>query len=184
MSAQLKNWNDSTRIAIVNETKCKPTNCNQECKRNCPVVAMGKLCIEVTKTSKTAFISEQLCNGCGICVQKCPLKAIKIINLPSGVEKEISHRYHANSFQLHRLPVPRRGKVLGIIGCNGTGKSTALKIIAGKVKPNLGKFENPPDWKTIIKHFRGSELQNYFEKLLEDDLKTCLLYTSPSPRDA
>lgn len=38
-----------------------------------------------------------------------------------------------------RLPMPRPGQVLGLVGQNGTGKSTALKILAGKLKPNLGR---------------------------------------------
>ena len=59
-----------TRIAIVNSDKCKPKKCGQECKRSCPVVRMGKLCIEVAPTDKIAFISEELCIGCGICVKK------------------------------------------------------------------------------------------------------------------
>lgn len=67
--------------------------------------------------------------------------------------------------------MPRPGQVLGLVGTNGIGKSTALKILSGKLKPNLGRYENPPDWEDVIKHFRGSELQNYFTKLLEDDLK-------------
>ncbi|XP_033869738.1 ATP-binding cassette sub-family E member 1 isoform X2 [Acipenser ruthenus] len=29
----------------------------------------------------------------------------------------------------------------------------------------------PPDWQEILTYFRGSELQNYFTKILEDDLK-------------
>jgi ATP-binding cassette, sub-family E, member 1 len=49
--------------------------------------------------------------------------------------------------------------VLGLVGSNGTGKSTALKILSGNLRPNLGAFENPPDWKTILKYFRGNELQ-------------------------
>jgi 4Fe-4S binding domain len=31
----------------------------------------GKLCIEVTPSSKVAEISEELCIGCGICVKVC-----------------------------------------------------------------------------------------------------------------
>jgi ATP-binding cassette, sub-family E, member 1 len=91
--------------------------------------------------------------------------------LPTNLESQITHRYSANSFKLHRLPMPRPGNVLGLVGTNGIGKSTALKILSGKLKPNLGRFDNPPDWEDVIKHFRGSELQNYFTKLLEDDLK-------------
>ncbi|KAJ2741762.1 Fe-S cluster-binding ribosome biosynthesis protein [Coemansia sp. BCRC 34301] len=161
----------NTRIAIVNNDKCKPKKCKQECKRVCPVVKMGKQCIVAESTSKIAQISEDLCIGCGMCVKRCPFGAITIINLPTNLEKETTHRYGANSFKLHRLPMPRPGQVLGLVGANGTGKSTALKILAGKLKPNLGKFADPPEWTEIIRHFRGSELQNYFTKILEDDLK-------------
>lgn len=163
-----------TRIAIVNTDRCKPKKCRQECKRSCPVVRQGKLCIEVMPTSKLAYISEHLCIGCGICVKKCPFEAVCIINLPSNLEKDTTHRYNANSFKLHRLPVPRPGEVLGLVGTNGIGKSTALKILAGKLKPNLGRYSSPPDWQEILTYFRGSELQNYFTKVLEDDLKAII----------
>jgi ATP-binding cassette, sub-family E, member 1 len=146
----------------------------------------------VTPESRLAFISESLCIGCGICPKKCPFSAITIINLPTNLESQVTHRYSANSFKLHRLPMPRPGNVLGLVGTNGIGKSTALKILSGKLKPNLGRFDNPPDWEDVIKYFRGSELQSrfsaigrlegcskcltvvqldYFTKLLEDDLK-------------
>ena len=118
----------------------------------------GKLCIEVKPTDKIAFISEFLCIGCGICVKKCantitvmcldllcrnrcPFEAIAIINLPTNLSSEVTHRYTANSFKLHRLPTPRPGQVLGLVGTNGIGKSTALKILAGKLKPNLGRYD-------------------------------------------
>ncbi|KAF3067446.1 Translation initiation factor RLI1 [Daldinia childiae] len=173
-----------TRIAIVNDDKCKPKKCRQECKRSCPVVRSGKLCIEVAPDSKIAFISESLCIGCGICPKKCPFDAITIINLPTNLETQVTHRYSANSFKLHRLPTPRPGQVLGLVGTNGIGKSTALKILSGKLKPNLGRYENPPDWEDVIKYFRGSELQNYFTKVLEDDLKAVVKpqYVDQLPR--
>ncbi|KAJ1600177.1 hypothetical protein NDA14_003103 [Ustilago hordei] len=163
-----------TRIAIVNSDKCKPKKCRQECKKSCPVVRMGRLCIEVTPTSKIAFISESLCIGCGICPKKCPFDAINIIKLPTNLENETTHRYSANSFKLHRLPTPRAGQVLGLVGTNGIGKSTALKILAGKQKPNLGRYDDPPDWQEILKYFRGSELQNFFTKVLEDNIKALI----------
>ncbi|KAI1840609.1 hypothetical protein JX266_013213 [Neoarthrinium moseri] len=173
-----------TRIAIVNSDKCKPRKCKQECKRSCPVVRSGKLCIEVAPDSKLAFISESLCIGCGICPKKCPFGAITIINLPTNLESQVTHRYSANSFKLHRLPMPRPGNVLGLVGTNGIGKSTALKILSGKLKPNLGRHDNPPDWEDVIKYFRGSELQNYFTKILEDDLKAVVKpqYVDQIPR--
>lgn len=184
-----------TRVAIVKEDKCKPKKCRQECKRQCPVVKLGKLCIgmcsipfisfiqphisilkivEVAPNSKIAFISEELCIGCGICIKKCPFEAIHIINLPKSLDSQQTHRYGPNSFKLHRLPMPRPGQVLGLVGTNGIGKSTALKILAGKQKPNLGRFDAPPDWQEILVNFRGSELQNYFTRILEDNLKAII----------
>ncbi|WVO20383.1 uncharacterized protein IAS62_001678 [Cryptococcus decagattii] len=160
-----------TRVAIISDDKCKPKRCRQECKRSCPVVKMGKLCIEVNPNDKKAFISEELCIGCGICVKKCPFDAIQILNLPTNLESHVTHRYAANAFKLHRLPTPRPGQVLGLVGTNGIGKSTALKILSGKLKPNLGRYDDPPEWQEILKHFRGSELQNFFTKVLEDDIK-------------
>mmetsp|Transcript_14077 Transcript_14077/g.55433 ORF Transcript_14077/g.55433 Transcript_14077/m.55433 type:complete len:611 (-) Transcript_14077:981-2813(-) len=160
------------RIAIVSADKCKPKRCRQECKKQCPVVRTGKLCVEVKPTSKVAWISEELCIGCGICVKKCPFEAITIINLPKNLESQTTHRYGPNAFKLHRLPTPRPGQVLGLVGRNGIGKSTALKVLAGKLKPNLGQYDESPDWTEILTYFRGSELQNFFTKILEEDLKT------------
>jgi len=176
-------------IAIVNIDKCKPKKCDKQCKTNCPVNAGGKHCVTVGKKDKHANISEEFCIGskCNICTKKCPFDAIKIINLPEHLsEKDTSHRYSANSFKLYKLPNPRLGQVLGLVGTNGIGKSTALKILGGKMKPNLGEIspENPwdskgkgirleyeLDWSEIIGHFRGSELQNYFTKLARKQLK-------------
>ncbi len=97
-----------------------------------------------------------------------------IINLPKNLESHTTHRYGPNAFKLHRMPMPRPGQVLGLVGTNGIGKSTALKVLAGKLKPNLGRFENAPDWDEIVTYFRGSELQNYFTRMLEDKLSAVI----------
>ena len=125
-------------------------------------------------TSTICFISEALCIGCGMCIKRCPFDAIRIINLPKGLENQVSHRYGANSFKLHRLPTPRAGQVLGLVGTNGIGKSTALRILGGNMRPNLGDFENPPDWKTVLKYYRGNELQTFFTKMLENNMKALI----------
>jgi len=104
-----------------------------------------------------------------MCVKKCPYNqhgaVIKIINLPEELESDTSHRYGVNAFKLFRLPIPKEGKVLGLIGANGVGKTTALRILAGEIKPNLGRYDDPPDWDEIIRAYRGSELQPFFEKM-------------------
>jgi len=116
-------------------------------------------------------IVEPLCSGCGICIKKCPFNAISIVNLPDELEKECSHRFGQNTFKLYRLPTPSPGIVLGLLGQNGIGKTTTLKILSGEVMLNLGNYENPPDWNEIIRHFRGSTLQDYFQRMSEGKLK-------------
>ncbi|KAI4292437.1 ATP-binding cassette, sub-family E, member 1 [Pancytospora philotis] len=157
------------RLAVVNEDLCRPKECGLECKRACPVNRIGKQCITVDTISR---ISETLCIGCSACQKKCPFNAITIINLPNGLTKDTSHRYGENSFKLHRLPVPKIGSVLGLVGTNGIGKSTALKILSGKIKPNLGQFDKEPEWTEILKNYRGSELHGYFTRLLENKIVT------------
>ncbi|CAG9573369.1 putative ATP-binding cassette protein subfamily E,member 1 [Leishmania major strain Friedlin] len=163
-----------TRIAVVNADRCKPRKCNLECYKCCPVVLQGKLCIEVSHQSTISKISEELCIGCALCVKKCPYDAIRIINLPSNLERDTVHRYGPNSFKLHRLPLPRPGQVLGLVGANGTGKSTALSVLKGRIRPNLGRYMNEPGWDEILKYFRGSEHQAYFQHLLDDKMRVLL----------
>ena len=162
---------DKLRIAIVNSDKCRPKRCKLECKKTCPVNKGGKLCIEVTVDDKISKISETLCIGCGLCIKKCPFEAITIINLPKNLNSQTSHRYGMNTFKLHRLPLPQIGQVLGLVGTNGIGKTTALKILSGKEKPNLGNYSKPPDWNQIIKHYKGTELYNFFKKSLDGELQ-------------
>lgn len=90
------------------------------------------------------YLRKEMVSLIGGFAEMCsPFEAVSIVNLPTNLEKETTHRYSANSFKLHRLPVPRPGQVLGLVGTNGIGKSTALKILAGKQKPNLGRFSVP-----------------------------------------
>jgi ATP-binding cassette subfamily E protein 1 len=117
------------------------------------------------------LIVESLCVGCGICVKKCPFNALSIVNLPDELEEECSHRFGPNTFKLFRLPTPSSGVVLGLLGQNGIGKTTALKILSGETKLNLGNYQEPPDWPQLIQHFRGSILQEYFQKLSNGELK-------------
>jgi len=160
-----------TRIAVIEKDYCKSTECNKECIRFCPGTRSGVEIIRMDEENKYPIISEKLCLGCGICAKKCPFKAIWIANLPDELEEECTHRYGVNGFKLYRVPIPKKDAVLGLIGSNAIGKSTCLKILAGRLKPNLGKVDDPPDWPEIIRAYRGSEIQSYFEKLSSGDLR-------------
>jgi len=157
------------RVAVLEEDKCEPKRCGRICYRFCPPVRNK---IEAIRfENDLPVVVEPLCVGCGICVRKCPFKALSIINLPDELEEECSHRFGPNTFKLFRLPIPSAGIVLGLLGQNGIGKTTALKILSGEVKLNLGKYNQPPSWHEIIEHFRGSTLQEYLHRLSENRLK-------------
>jgi ATP-binding cassette subfamily E protein 1 len=154
------------RIAVLDRERCQPKRCSSECLRYCPGVRTGDETIIIEEQIGQPFISEELCSGCGICVHKCPFKAISIINLPEQLEGRCIHRYGQNGFALYMLPIPHRGKVTGLVGQNGIGKTTAINILAGKIKPNLGReTESTPD--EISDFFKGSELQAYFARIGE-----------------
>jgi ATP-binding cassette subfamily E protein 1 len=149
--------------------RCKPKHCDRLCYRFCPIVRSK---IEAIRfENNKPVIVESLCTGCGICVKKCPFKALSIVNLPDELEKDCSHRFGPNTFKLFRLPMPSPSIVLGLLGQNGIGKTTTLKILAGDFKLNLGNYEKPLDWREIVQHFRGSTLQDYFQRMSEGKLK-------------
>ncbi|HUX99938.1 MAG TPA: ribosome biogenesis/translation initiation ATPase RLI [Candidatus Deferrimicrobium sp.] len=156
------------RVAVLNQNRCKSKDCGKECIKFCPLVRTGVDCIYLKEGMKYPHLVEILCNGCGLCVKKCPFHALSIVNLPEELKSDYIHRYGKDTFVLFRLPPLIPGKIVGIIGPNGAGKSTALKILSGEIKPNLGDPEDPPEWDEIIKYFRGSELQAYFQQLSEN----------------
>jgi ATP-binding cassette subfamily E protein 1 len=160
------------RVAVIDRDYCKPSKCNLECIRFCPInKSKKKKAIDLVEDKSRVVIFEDICVGCGICVKKCPFNAISIVNLPDELEKVLIHRYGENMFKLYNLPTPKIGYVLGIIGRNGSGKSTSIKILSGQLKPNLGRYNNPPDWDEVIRSFRGTELQAYLSKLANNEIK-------------
>ena len=60
-----------------------------------------------------------------------------LFHFPRAISQLKNHKYEA----LHKISFEvYRGEALGIIGKNGAGKSTALGLIAGVLKPSAGKI--------------------------------------------
>ncbi len=158
------------RIAILLNDRCHPKECQWECATYCPINRMGQECIVESKETGKPVISEVLCIGCGICVHKCPFDAIKILNTPAADESEIVHRYGYNGFRLYRLPLPPTEGITGLLGPNGTGKSTALRVLAGLEVPNLGDYNTKPSWAAVLEHYRGTALAAHFQRIARGEL--------------
>lgn len=155
-----------SRIAIVKKKECNPAGCGDFlCRKLCPINRQGEECIKEDPIDHKAVIEEGLCIGCAICSNRCPFEAIDIINLPEEIKHDPIHRYGKNGFALYSLPTPIFGKVVGIMGRNGIGKSTAIKVIAGVLKPNLGRLEGEASYDELIQFFKGTESQSFFEKV-------------------
>lgn len=162
------------RVAVLDQDLCQPQKCGLECIKYCPVNKSGAECVTIHEESKKAQIDEDICNGCGICVKVCPFDAITIVNLASEIVTDKIHQYGTNSFRLYKLPTPRKGEVVGLLGRNGMGKSTVVNILSGKLKPNLGRYENPPEWDEIFKHYSGTELKQHFQKIEQNQIRASI----------
>jgi ATP-binding cassette subfamily E protein 1 len=159
------------RIVVLDTDKCKPKRCVKECRGSCPVVRSGTDMFEFETPISQPIIHEQFCTGCGICPKACRFHALTIINTPERLDKDLTHRFGRNGFTLFRLPVIKPRKVNGLVGQNGVGKSTALKILSGDIIPNFGIHEDKPTWERVHEYYKGTELQNYFQKMNESKIR-------------
>jgi len=162
------------RVAVLDKEICQPKKCGLECIKYCPVNKSGADCIVLSEETGKAQIDENICNGCGICVKVCPFDAITIVNLAEELSSEKIHQFGINSFRLYKIPTPKKGEVMGLLGRNGMGKSTIISILSGNLKPNLGNYESPPDWSEILKYFHGTELKSHFEKISNGQLRASI----------
>ena len=162
------------RVAVLLEDRCQPRKCNDECWAFCPPVRNGIECIILDDRSGKPHVSESLCIGCGICVNKCPHDALIITQLPEELASDMTHRYGENGFRLFRMPVPKPDQVVGLLGPNGMGKSTALNVLSGQLTPNLGDWTTPASWEAVLSSLPAGELKDTLAAVADGDLRVAV----------
>lgn len=152
------------RVAVIDRDICIKEKCGYVCVKVCPPNRMGEECIVVEKDTKFPAISEQLCIGCGLCVKKCPVQCISVINLAAELETPV-YQYGVNTFRLYGLPLPVEGAV-SLVGKNGIGKTTAIKLLSRQVNPNFAVFGKELSEPEILERL-PLETRRYFTKTKE-----------------
>ncbi|HNT60685.1 MAG TPA: ATP-binding cassette domain-containing protein, partial [Candidatus Bilamarchaeaceae archaeon] len=151
------------RVAILDRELCIKEKCPYQCIKVCPPNRMGEECIVVEESTGFPVIAEPLCIGCGLCVKKCPMNCITIINIATE-EGSPLFQYGTNQFRLYNIPLPAEG-VCGIVGKNGIGKTTALGILSHRLSPNFGEFREHSREETLSR--LGISQRRYFESTSE-----------------
>jgi len=177
------------KVYLVDYDSCNLRFCGRQCIKKCPITLSNarlkpnkkklEIPIWVKKSKKQIIIDSNSCLKCGVCANVCPAKAIYVKSiLDEPIEQIPTHKYPRNEekegFRLYNLPTLISGKVSGLCGPNGIGKTTVLNIISGKLKPNFGNSSlksNQIQWKEVITKVKESEMRNHFLSLSRNDRK-------------
>ena len=158
-------------IVAIDQEKIEPDLAKETVIKYDPLNRSGKDGgFHLTDEGQLRIDNDQVMEAHKMAINKYPYDgAIKLIRLDREFGEKI-HQFGENAFRLYGLPAPQEGRVVGILGRNGIGKSTALKILSGQIKPNLGNPDEEPEWKKILEKYRGTELQNHFNRLSEGEV--------------
>lgn len=151
-----------SRVAVIDRNLCIREKCGYICEKVCPANRMGDECIITEEESRFPVISEQLCIGCGICVKRCPVSCIKIINLKEEVGEPL-YQYGINTFRLYGLPLPKEGAI-GLIGKNGIGKTTSMRVLTRQLLPNFANFGRRLSEKEMLERL-PIEIRRYYSRV-------------------
>ncbi len=157
-----------TRVAVIDRDLCIREKCGYVCQHVCPPNRIGEECIIIEKDSNYPVIYEDVCIGCSLCVKKCPVDCISIVNLAEEKKKQFPiYQYSINTFRLYGLPLPKGGAV-SLVGKNGIGKTTAIKLLSKQLSPNFAILDHEPKESEITDKLSLEE-RRYFS-----DIKTSM----------
>ncbi len=156
---------------IIDKGRCYPERCQHECMKFDPVNRSGGQGFHLGIDGKSCIDEKIATEMHKICAKKCPFNAITIVNLPEALKEEPIHRFGNNGFMLYGLPLFKENKVIGILGRNGIGKSTALNILSGSLVPNLGRYDEKTKDENVISRYSKVSLGGYFKKLYDEKIK-------------
>ncbi len=169
------------RVYLVDYAKCSYNSCGRPCITYCPVELTNKQkrkkrpvkvypAIDFKKSSNQIIIHEEICIRCGICINKCPKNAVFVKNfVEEDKSKNLIHKYRnigsLSGFRLYNLPTLVSGRVTGLCGANGIGKSTLMNILSANLKPNFGEFlkeDNKESWNKIANKIKDNDIRNHY----------------------
>lgn len=154
----------AVRVAVIDRDVCIRERCGYVCAKVCPPNRMGEECIVVEEDTKFPAIAEPICIGCGLCVKKCPVQCISVVNLARELEDPI-YQYGVNTFRLYGLPLPMEGAV-SLVGKNGIGKTTAIRLLSRQMAPNFAVFDKELSEEEALEKL-ATETRRYFIKTKE-----------------
>ncbi len=165
--------NSKKYIVIIDQDKIEPELARETVINYDPLNRAGKEGgFYIDENEELHIDNDDVMEAHKMAVNKYPYEgAIQMVQLVFEEGDKI-HQFGENEFRLYGLPAPNDEAVVGILGENGLGKTVTSKILTGKLRPNLGDFEEPPEWSEIKKKFRGTGLQNHIEKLAEEDVES------------
>ncbi len=166
------------KVFLVDYTRCSHATCGRPCITKCPLYISSKkpkknqpkieVPIRYKQSADAIIIISEYCIKCGICANVCPMKAIYTKNL---LEEDTSrtpvHEYESDSetrgFRLYGLPTLVPGRVTGICGPNGIGKTTVFNLLSGHLDPNFGNAGvDGLDWNAFKDVIKENEMRQHF----------------------